>query len=674
MKHYLILIFIFLLFLLGTNSHNIRSNSYLYSYNENWRPTEVLVKLKEDSKVYKFQFSENFDLDKIIKDYEAEPEVEYAEKNWLYKSTLLEPNDEKYPYQWYLPRIQAPEAWEKITGSTEIIIAIIDSGVDIDHPDLKENIWKNYGEVFGDGIDNDGNGYIDDVYGWDFVSQSFDPNPKFEPGYTEIGINHGTVVAGVVAARGNNGIGITGVTWQSKIMPLRALDSSGIGDTLTVSKAIDYAIDMGADIINLSFVGPDESQTLKEAIEKAYRAGILIVAAVGNEEKIGHNLEEKPMYPVCHETEEENMVLGVVAIDEKNKKALFSNYGKKCVDIAAPGTRFYGTQVYEPSDLFEKYYGGYWSGTSLAAPLVAGVGALLKSLNPDLSVDEMRDIIIRNADQIDDFNPEYKGKLGGRLNAFKAVEAVLVTLKEPVIEEKISPPQKPGVEVIHELPLPKSFKIIVAPETNYSSQIKVGAIYELPLQKDFFAYHKDFSGGVNIASGDVDGDGISEIITGAGPGGGPHVRIFDLNGTLKSQFFAYDSNFRGGVNVASGDLDGDGISEIITGAGPGGGPHVRIFDINGTLKSQFFAYDPKFSGGVNVASGDTDGDGRSEIITGAGPGGGPHVRIFDINGTLKSQFFAYDPKFSGGVNVASGDEMKHTVTVTSKLGSKNRIK
>ena len=162
-----------------------------------------------------------------------------------------------------------------------------------------------------------------------------------------------------------------------------------------------------------------------------------------------------------------------------------------------------------------------------------------------------------------------------------------------------------------------------------------------------------------MAAGDVTGDGVAEIITGAGPGGGPHVRAFSLAGgvvTEVASFFAYDPAFPGGVSVAAGDVTGDGVAEIITGAGPGGGPHVRAFSLAGgvvTEVASFFAYDPAFPGGVSVAAGDVTGDGVAEIITGAGPGGGPHVRAFSLAGGVATEvasFFAYDPAFPGGVS------------------------
>ena len=174
----------------------------------------------------------------------------------------------------------------------------------------------------------------------------------------------------------------------------------------------------------------------------------------------------------------------------------------------------------------------------------------------------------------------------------------------------------------------------------------------------FFAYDPAFSGGVSVAAGDVDGDGLADIITGAGPAGGPHVRVFSGAGLAELySFFAYDPAFAGGVSVAAGDVNGDGLADIITGAGPAGGPHVRVFSGADLAELySFFAYDPAFLGGVFVAAGDVDGDGLADIVTGAGPGGGPHVRVFSGADLAELfSFFAYDPMFLGGVSVAAGD-------------------
>jgi hypothetical protein len=196
--------------------------------------------------------------------------------------------------------------------------------------------------------------------------------------------------------------------------------------------------------------------------------------------------------------------------------------------------------------------------------------------------------------------------------------------------------------------------IILGPGPGLAPHVRVLDGGTLASLHEFFAYDPAFAGGVSVAAGDVTGDGAADLVTGPGPGGGPHVRVL-AGGTLAPihDFLAYDPNFLGGVFVAAGDVNGDGTADLVTGPGPGGGPHVRVL-AGGTLASlhEFFAYDPAFFGGVSVATGDVDGDGTADIITGAGPGGGPHVRALD-GPTLASilEFFAYAPGFPGGVLV-----------------------
>ncbi|MFA4942178.1 MAG: S8 family peptidase [Patescibacteria group bacterium] len=553
------------------------------------------------------------------------------------------PNDPYYYNQWYLEKIKANETWEKINSSPNIIIAIIDSGIQVSHPDLAGNIFVNKNEIAGNGIDDDHNGFIDDVSGWDFVTNIPDPSPKFSASFNNSGVSHGTMVAGIIGAVGNNSFGVAGVTWKSKIMPLKALDDSGNGRMGDVIRAIDYATNNGADIINLSFTGQSYSDGLKEALERAHRAGVIVVAAAGNDQSENHgvNIDKTPFYPACYDGDNgENLVIGVAATDTMDQKAIFSSYGSNCIDISAPGVSFFGAVFYNPvaGDEYSQYFDGYWSGTSMATPLVTGTLALIKEANPNLSRDEITNILLRSTDNINSSNPNYIGKLGvGRLNMFGAVNWAKERLND------------------------YSGRLLVSPYVaDYFSQVKNTENHQNKIQivtpsgglsKEFLSDNNKYKEGLNFASGDVDGNGSSEIVVANGFGGQPMVRIFDVKGKLKSQFLAYDVKLKSGVNISVGDVDGDSKNEIITSSGFGSEPLIKIFDYRGKLKKQFLAYDQKFKGGVNVAVGDVSGDGLADIVVAPGFGGGPHVRIFSGQGKLKSQFMVYDQKFKGGVNV-----------------------
>lgn len=214
--------------------------------------------------------------------------------------------------------------------------------------------------------------------------------------------------------------------------------------------------------------------------------------------------------------------------------------------------------------------------------------------------------------------------------------------------------------------------VVTAPGPGGGPDIRIFEAATGRLVRSFFAYAPTFTGGVYVAVGDVNGDGVDDIITGADAGGGPHVEVFSgRDGTLLRSFMAYDINFRGGVRVAAGDVDGDGKADIITAPGPGGGPHVKVFSgADGSLIRSFFAYDANFTGGVYVAAGDVDGDGKADIITGAGAGGGPHVKVFSAGTVQIQSFFAYDASFTGGVRVAAltGSDGETRVLTAAGMG------
>lgn len=566
------------------------------------------------------------------------------------------PNDPDFNKQEYLQQINISDAWEKTTGSSDVVVAVIDSGVYLDHPDLKENIWVNSDEIPNDGIDNDNNGYIDDYNGWDFVTDTNDPNPKIVSDYSKAGISHGTFVAGIIAGSGNNNLGITGVSWRSKIMPLRALDGLGNGEFTNVVKAIDYAVNNGADIINFSLVTFNNDQALAEAITNAYQKGKIMVAAAGNDILFvpgvdgGFDLDFFPFYPVCLDGTN-NDILGVASLDKNDVKSLFSNYGAACVDVSAPGENFYGLNYYNPLlPDFRNYYIQGWSGTSLAAPVVSGAAALVKSLRPELSAAQIYDLIINSGDDLNPKNPNHLNQLGKKINLKNLLNQAAATIS---ITNR---------------------KVVIAPVKN---DLPLITIYDLDgtKEEEFYAYSVKFKGGVNLATGNIKSDWPEEIVTAAGSGGGPHIRVFNQQGNLLSQFFAYDSNFFGGVKVTTIKYNNESEEKIVTAPQSNFKPLIRIFDNAGNILKEFLAFEEDYLKGVNIATGDVNGDGIEEIIA-SKIADGNQVKIFDQAGDLLSQFETYDPSVQG-INLAIADidnDNKSEIVVAPFSNSSTKVK
>ena len=280
-------------------------------------------------------------VNEAVAHYEMDPNVEYAEPNYIIHFAAM-PTDSDFDELWGLHNtgqqvdgvagtqdadIDAPEAWDITTGSDNVIIAVLDSGVAYLHPEINPNIWLNNAESNGTGgVDDDNNGYVDDIYGWDFWAN--DNNPE---DYN----SHGTHVSGTIAARGDNGVAITGVNWNAKIMAVRMGGVVGaVGDA---TDAIIYAVDNGADIINASWGGPNFSQSLYDAISYANDHGVLFVAAAGNG---GSDNDRTPSYPSSYDLPN---IIAVAATDQDDTLTSFSNYGVASVDVAAPGENVYST-------------------------------------------------------------------------------------------------------------------------------------------------------------------------------------------------------------------------------------------------------------------------------------------------------------------------------------------
>lgn len=317
-------------------------------------------------------------------------------------------NEANIDKQWGLPKAGFPTAWKKTTGAPEVVVAVIDTGVDASHEDFDETAF---------------------VRGYDFVNSKV-----IRPSQNSDDNGHGTLVAGVIAASANN-TGVIGASPSVSLMALKALNTRGSGSASRIAQAIVWAADNGASVINMSLggIGFAHENTMVDAISYAYRKNVVILSAAGNDVAItGGNLDIEPVFPICNDNGE-NMIIGVTATDVNDLKPDFANYGKACVDVAAPGRRILSTINHDPATgrLAPDSY-AYASGTSLAVPYVSAQAALLRTLNPTASNRQVRDQIIATADQVDQLNlvqcggKSCKGYLGsGRINVAESLKKTL---------------------------------------------------------------------------------------------------------------------------------------------------------------------------------------------------------------------------------------------------------
>ncbi len=349
---------------------------------------------------YLLKTSAEADIPSMISDYTSNPAVEYAQPNYIVKIQMA-PNDPLYSQQWAHQKTNIEPVWDDISQGEGVIVAVVDTGIDYKHKDLKDNIWINKAEIPDNGIDDDKNGYIDDVRGWDFCAinkradnDSMDSN------------NHGTHCAGIAAAVGNNSIGVIGAAFKVKVMAVKGLSDKGEGTLTDLANCIKYATDNGADIISMSWGAKVGSSELGQALNYAYSKGLVLIAAAGN------NNSSTKFYPAAYDN-----VIAVTATDSNDKKASFSNYGF-WVDISSPGVAILSTI---PGNKYIQY-----DGTSMACPYVAGVAGLILSKYPDDTNEGVRFRIQASADAFP--LKYYLDQLGaGRVNAQKALIFVLDT-------------------------------------------------------------------------------------------------------------------------------------------------------------------------------------------------------------------------------------------------------
>jgi subtilisin family serine protease len=342
---------------------------------------------------------------KLVEELNALDSIEYAEPDYKLRIATT-PNDPRFPELSGLHNaadtdIDAPEAWGIGTGNNNIVVAVIDTGIDYNHPDLNDNIWTNPGEIPNDNIDNDNNGYIDDIHGINAISHTGDPMDDSK---------HGTHIAGTIGGKGNNNLGVTGVNWNVSIIGLKFLDAQGNGRTSDAIRCLDYALTLKQRGINIrvtnsSWGGHGYSQSLYDAFQALGNAGILNAAAAGN------NSDDNDTYPFYPASFNLDTIISVGATNNDDEFASFSNRGLNSVDLGAPGVRILSTI---PG-------GGYASlnGTSMATPHVAGAAALLASLNPAMTPTDLKNTLMATVDP----KPALKNYWisGGRLNLFNAV-------------------------------------------------------------------------------------------------------------------------------------------------------------------------------------------------------------------------------------------------------------
>lgn len=632
------------------------------------------------------------------------------------------PNDPEAT-QWSYADTKVFEAWDLATGSRDVVVAIIDNGFDTFHPELVHNVWINDDEIPGNGIDDDNNGYIDDVWGWNFVGEDLDgnvglseeemkgnndPRPSvlnLTPAEIADGsLHHGTLVAGIIGARANNNQFGAGINWDVRLMNLKVVGNSGNIAIARIAEAIRYAADNGADIINISLVGPAEQQDLKDSVRYAYEKGVTIIAAAGNDYL---SLDMYPRYPICADEEgdtTDEWVLGVSAVNEEHALAQFSNRGR-CIDIAAPGVHISSTLRYAPRYGLEKLYGGRFSGTSFAAPFVAGTAALIKSIHPEWGPKQIFETILKNVHKTPPQNEnEYHRYFGaGLVQIDRAVRSALAevigfhalgsvvsyALSRGLVQEDRRETSAPAVA---KAGVPRGAKALAF--FRVRDRFEAVGIFAKNRTRDEVVFFDDAwrvtrrweipaSSLFSLAVGDIAEDNAPELVIAPRAGSRTVFRVYALDGkelraetTAKAhtgahiglvenkhkkrmeiiavyggRLYRYDDRFevvktidlphvRGSAPVGAGDIDGDGRQEYVIGSGPGDEPKLAYYEEDGRWLRTFYAYDPGVLGGLALVVGDYDMDGKDDVVVAVANSGQP-VRVWTDRSKRIAEWFPF---------------------------------
>jgi subtilisin family serine protease len=422
----------------------------------------------QESGLYVVQLAEDVSVDEALRRAASDPRVAYAEPDYLI-TTMVTPNDSLFNEMWGLSNsgvpfgkagadIGATNAWDLTTGSEDVVVAITDTGSDLTHPDLAANAWVNSREIPGNSVDDDANGLIDDINGWNFLGNN---NQLVEDPFTDL---HGTHVAGTIGAVGNNGVGTTGVAWRVKLMSLKFLGSTP-GTSSNAIKCINYAAEqrrrgVNVRVINASWGGASASQSLREAISAAGNVGIVFVCAAGNggSDFVSDDIDVDPDFPAAW-SKDVSSIITVAALDRFDSYWSSSNYGHTSVTVAAPGVSILSTT---PA-------GGYQlrTGTSMSTPHVSGTVALLAAYNPSLTPAEIRERIIRTAVPV--LSTASKTVAAGRANAFNA------------LTNQVAPPGSPAIRAVR-----TNKKFVFVDGLNFVSGSSVIEVNGVPLRKNKF--------------------------------------------------------------------------------------------------------------------------------------------------------------------------------------------
>lgn len=547
--------------------------------------------------VYRFRLPQGKDQAKLLEELRGDPRVEYAQPNYRRYPCETIPNDVLFSQQWALTRIQAPQAWDIEVGDPGLIIAVIDSGIDYNNPELAPRLWVNAGEIAGNSVDDDGNGYIDDKRGWNFSISGSGSNDVLDVD------GHGTSVAGIIGAATDNGTGISGINWTSKIMAVKTdlYDSSS-------AQAVKYAVDNGAKIINMSWGWYSDSPLLEEAITYAYSRGAILVAAAGN---FGFDM---PFYPAAFKN-----VIAAAATDEADGRAGWyydssSNYGS-WLSLSAPGKNVVSTIL---GNSF-----GPFAGTSAASPIVSGVASLALSLYPDYSNEEIKQLLIKASDDIGSAGwDSFSGY--GRINLYDALtlpssgyQPSSAVITSPVQHQFISAPAP--IEIYGSASSRDFSYYVIEYGTGDNPISWSGASIVLqnngmaPVNNDLLGTFDAATLGTNFIS--------------------LRLRTFDLQGNWAEDRisfyrddmlkFARNYSTSGQSMIVGADLDNDGKVELAI----NGKDSLALIGADGNVREGWPKYEADYIF-AGPAIGDIDNDGELEVVAAAASVAGSGGKLF----------------------------------------------